>query len=88
MRRGIFLFALVILILILGSPAPADAYGFCRTRPSDPRCLTPITPTPAVVSPSGQAMPLGNLPGWRQIYGEDFGVDAAVGSFLSVYGPH
>ena len=34
-------------------------------------------------SPSGQAMPVGDLPGWHQIATEDFTVDAATGSWGS-----
>ncbi len=33
------------------------------------------------VYPSGQAMPVGNLTGWNQIFAEDFTVDAATGSW-------
>jgi hypothetical protein len=38
-------------------------------------------------NPSGQSMPVGDLPGWRQIFAEDFTTDAPVGSFPgSAYG--
>lgn len=45
--------------------------------------VTPsMTPTPPTnQSPSGEAMPVGNLPQFRQIYTEDFTVDAPLGSF-------
>jgi hypothetical protein len=32
-------------------------------------------------SPSGQAMPVGDLPGWKQIFAEDFTVNAPTGSW-------
>lgn len=32
-------------------------------------------------SPSGQGMPVGNLPGWRQVFAEDFTVNAPTGSW-------
>jgi hypothetical protein len=32
-------------------------------------------------SPSGQAMPIGDLPGWKQIFAEDFTVNAPTGSW-------
>lgn len=32
-------------------------------------------------SPSGQAMPVGNLPGWRQVFAEDFTKAAPTGSW-------
>jgi hypothetical protein len=31
-------------------------------------------------------MPTGNLPGWTQVFADDFSRDAALGSFLSTYG--
>jgi hypothetical protein len=37
-------------------------------------------------SPSGQGMPVGNLPGWRQIFAEDFTVGAATGSWGAACG--
>ena len=36
---------------------------------------------PGPVAPSGIAMPVGDLPGWRQIFTEDFTTNVAVGSF-------
>ncbi len=33
------------------------------------------------ISPSGQAMPQGDLPGWHQIFAEDFHTDVATGGF-------
>lgn len=32
-------------------------------------------------SPSGEPMPVGNLPGWRQVFAEDFTVNAPTGSW-------
>lgn len=37
-------------------------------------------PTPSG-SPSGAAMPVGDLPGWKQVYTDDFTRDVPVGSF-------
>ncbi len=34
-------------------------------------------------SPSGEAMPVGDIPGWRQIFADDFTTDVPVGSFPS-----
>ncbi len=41
------------------------------------------TSTTAVspAAPSGQAMPVGDLPGWRQIFTDDFTTNVALGSF-------
>jgi hypothetical protein len=38
-------------------------------------------------SPSGQAMPVGNLTGWRQVFTEDFTDDVALGSWPGSYSP-
>jgi hypothetical protein len=41
----------------------------------------------ASTSPSGQPMPVGDLPGWHQIFADDFTINAPVGSFPgAVYG--
>jgi beta-glucanase (GH16 family) len=36
-----------------------------------------------VASPSGEAMPVGDIPGWRQIFADDFLTDVPFGSFPS-----
>lgn len=35
--------------------------------------------------PSGEAMPVGNLPGWRQTFTENFGTDVPMGQFPASY---
>lgn len=37
--------------------------------------------------PSGQAIPAGNLPGWRHIFADDFTKDAALGSWANTCSP-
>jgi hypothetical protein len=78
------------------APTPETIFSAEPTRTAE---ATP-TPTPSyasptsnrqtsatrLVDPSGQAMPVGDLPGWHQIFTEDFATDAAVGSFSSIYG--
>lgn len=39
--------------------------------------------TPAPLTLSGQAMPAGDLPGWRQIFADDFNTNVPLGSFPS-----
>ncbi len=39
----------------------------------------------SVATPSGQAMPVGNLPGWRQTFSEDFPADVSMGGFPGPY---
>lgn len=57
-----------------------------------PTSGTELTPTPttsddgSASSPSGEAMPKGDLPGWHQVFTEDFTTDAAIGGFLNAYG--
>lgn len=41
----------------------------------------PATPPSGNESPSGVPMPVGNLPGWRQLIAEDFTKDAPLGSW-------
>lgn len=40
-----------------------------------------VSPTTTPNSPSGEAMPLGDLTGWRQIFTEEFTQDATLGNF-------
>lgn len=60
--------------------------------PPTPTSEVRVTPTPTVpgnestTSPSGQAMPKGDLPGWHQVFTEDFTTDAAIGEFMKAYG--
>jgi hypothetical protein len=60
---------------------------------STPPTLTtsaPATPllTPSGSAPSGQAMPLGSVPSWHQVFAEDFLEDIPVGSWPgTTYGP-
>jgi hypothetical protein len=59
------------------SPVPATP-----TPTPVPATPTP-TPTPAVsiIDPSGQSAPVGDLPGWKQIFVDDFGSAVPLGSF-------
>lgn len=43
---------------------------------------TLVIPKP---NPSGQLMPVGDLPGWKQIFTEDFDTDVALGGFPGPY---
>ncbi|MEO8580950.1 MAG: family 16 glycosylhydrolase [Patescibacteria group bacterium] len=61
-----------------------------RTPTPAPSVTTAPTPTPGSTSgvdPSGEAMPVGDLPGWKQIMKENFSrnVDLGPGKFMSVY---
>ena len=57
------------------------------TRPPVPAPTPAPAPAPAPAasagSPSGQAMPVGDLPGWRQVFADDLTTDVPVGSFPS-----
>lgn len=48
--------------------------------------IAEIDPDADPKAPSGQAMPVGDLPGWKQVFTDDFTADAAQGSFSTVYG--
>lgn len=61
------------LVLTLNSQLP--------TATVSPTPTVTITPTPTSGGPSGEAMPVGDLPGWKQIFTEDFRTDVPVGSF-------
>ncbi len=42
---------------------------------------SPAAVPPAVADPSGQPMPVGDLPGWHQVFADNFAVPVPLGSF-------
>lgn len=50
---------------------------------STPNYNPASTVQPNPLSPSGQSMPVGDLPGWHQVFAEDFTTDAPLGRFLT-----
>jgi hypothetical protein len=79
----------IAALLILGSPrhpAPPAAPGPTVPVPSvrsDPFIRLGIVRAgpPGAADPSGIPMPLGNLPGWRQVFTDDFTTDVPLGRF-------
>ncbi len=81
----------------LPSPSPSPSPSATPTvttsptptpTPTGPATSTPsTTPTPLpsvnplLNSPSGVTVPVGDLPGWHQVYAEDFGTAAPLGGF-------
>lgn len=62
--------------------------GATTTTPvvSTPTTTTPTTSTPTTSSsPSGQAMPVGDLTNWKQVFTDDFTTPLARGSFPGSY---
>ncbi len=45
-----------------------------------------VTTAPTAAAPSGEAMPVGDLPKWKQVFTDDFTTEAAPGSFQRLYG--
>ena len=45
--------------------------------------LTPVSSVSAAADPSGQALPVGNIPGWHQVFADDFTGNVPLGSFPS-----
>src|SRR5690242_6385950 len=76
-------FVLFILLCGCGAAevAPYDA-AVLSADPSDaavaPDAASGID---AAASPSAEPLPIGDLPGWRQVFTDDFLVDAALGAF-------
>lgn len=44
---------------------------------------TGTTASPAKTGPSGQAMPVGDIPGWHQVFADDFTTNVPLGGFPS-----
>jgi len=69
----------------LGSASASS--GISSPTPTRTAALVPTaTPIASGSSPSGVPMPVGDLPGWHQIFADDFTQDAAVGQFAQIYG--
>lgn len=69
--------------LVMRSSAPwefAQVNWLTFTAP-----VTSTPPTTAPVTPPSTTMPIGDLPGWKQVLAEDFTTAAPLGSFLSAY---
>ena len=62
----------------IASPGPSGCAAACAAS-SAPAQQAPVPP--AVADPSGQPMPVGDLPGWRQIFTDNFAVPVPLGSF-------
>jgi hypothetical protein len=58
-----------------------DGFGNCQVT-----FLQPGAAPTAPSSPPATSMPVGDLPGWQQIFTDDFSTNAPRGSWLSVYG--
>jgi hypothetical protein len=43
--------------------------------------VSPATEPDPAIEPSGQRMPVGDLPGWRQVFADDFATPVAIGDF-------
>ncbi|WP_411374057.1 glycoside hydrolase family 16 protein [Arthrobacter sp. MPF02] len=60
------------------SPAPAAEPGAAKPAAADPTGNTDVS--------YGEAMPVGDLPGWRQVFTEDFtDGDVPIGGFPGIY---
>jgi hypothetical protein len=61
-----------------GDPGSAPAGSTGQPGPTSPTGQTgsptagPASPGPATAAPSGEPMPVGDLPGWRQVFTDDF----------------
>ena len=63
----------------LSNRARAAAAAPAAAAPAPP--AAPAAPRPLPGAPSGQAMPRGDLPGWKQIFTDDFRTDVPLGQF-------
>lgn len=68
----------MIGVVVLGSAGTSDGYAGSRSLPAREH-------TPAV-DPSGETMPVGDLPGWQQVFQDDFRTDVPLGSFPQTVG--
>src|SRR4051812_8934318 len=69
----------VAIAALIACPAIASATAW-QSAPDGARRAGVAS---AASLPSGEAMPVGNLDGWRQTFTDDFTTDVALGSFPS-----
>lgn len=65
--------------------AVGDGPSVSRTVTTTAATTDPGTGTPSTGNPSGQAMPVGDLAGWKQIFTDDFTTNVALGSWPGPY---
>jgi hypothetical protein len=80
----------MIALSQIGNSAPTDHMALAQqpdNQPTPDTATTPTTTSENGTSPSGQAVPIGDIPGWHQIFAEDFHTNVPVGGFPgSAYG--
>ena len=74
-------------VVVTPSPTTSDSVSPSATTSVSPTATATSVPAP-IVTPTvdPNAMPVGNLTGWKQVFADDFTKTAALGSFLSTYG--
>jgi len=64
-----------------GHTITAKAYDAAGNTGSSSILVTVNNNTSSVGNPSGQAMPVGDISGWKQVFADDFTTNVALGSF-------
>ncbi|MEI6622526.1 MAG: glycoside hydrolase family 16 protein [Actinomycetes bacterium] len=72
------------LKMTVGSAACRTSYKLRVVNTPAPT-MTPTTPAIVTSTPTSTAMPVGDLPGWKSVFAQDFNTPAALGSFLTTY---
>lgn len=71
------------------TPTQVNSTVTPENTPKPESTSTPtVTATPPggnTSTPSEETMPVGDLPGWRQVFTEDFNTDAPIGGFMEAY---
>jgi hypothetical protein len=77
-----------LVVTTAADPTPTPTTTTTSPTPTPTTTTTSPTPTPTTAAPSGVAMPAGDIPGWKQVFSDDFTTNVPVGSFPgTVYGP-
>ncbi len=75
---GPVLLGLLAIALVAIAAGPERSVFFA---PPPTTANVPTTSTTVPPDPSGQRLPIGDIPGWKQVFVEDFNTDAPLGSF-------
>jgi len=85
LRKTLVALVAAASLLVSAMPAAADS-----SQPAGPAAINPAQASglaldpgiaPADASPSGQPLPRGDMPGWHQVFADDFTSTVPIGSF-------
>src|SRR5207302_10427800 len=69
---------ILAVVVAVGTLTATGSACAARSRLSVAPVVKAVARAASGLGPSGQAMPIGDLPGWRQVFADDFSADPSV----------